>query len=68
MEGVRKIIMPPGKWRSADGQTYVGPTVIEVYASLAQLPCFENFPHKIDIPNENRKANLVKRPHAEVKV
>ena len=39
----RKVILPPGRWRSADGRTYIGATVIEVSASLAQLPYFEKY-------------------------
>ena len=39
----RKVILPPGMWKSDDGRTYVGPTVIEVSASLAQLPYFEKY-------------------------
>ena len=37
----RKVILPPGKWRSDDGQTCVGPAVVEVAAPLARLPYFE---------------------------
>jgi alpha-glucosidase (family GH31 glycosyl hydrolase) len=37
----RKVVLPPGKWRSDDGQTCVGPAVVEVAAPLARLPYFE---------------------------
>jgi len=37
----RKVVLPPGKWRSDDGQIHVGPTTIEVAAPLARLPYFE---------------------------
>ena len=37
----RKVVLPPGKWRSGDGQIYAGPTMIKNAASLACLPFFE---------------------------
>ena len=33
--------LPPGKWRSDDGQISIGPAVIEVAAPLERLPYFE---------------------------
>ncbi len=37
----RKVVLPPGKWRSDDGQIYIGPATIEVASPLARLPHFE---------------------------
>ncbi len=37
----RKVVLPPGKWRSDDGQIYIGPATIEVAAPLTRLPYFE---------------------------
>jgi len=37
----RKVVLPPGKWRSGDGQIYIGPATIEVAAPLTRLPYFE---------------------------
>ena len=37
----RKVILPSGRWRSDDGQIYVGPATVEVAAPLARLPYFE---------------------------
>lgn len=36
----RKVVLPPGKWRDADGTVHVGPTTLEVAAPLACLPHF----------------------------
>ena len=37
----RRVVLPPGRWRSDDGQAYVGPATVEVSAPLARLPYFE---------------------------
>ena len=37
---VRKVVIPPGKWCAADGEEYVGPAEIEVFAPLESLPYF----------------------------
>ena len=37
----RRVVLPPGRWRADDGQTYVGPATVEVAAPLARLPYFE---------------------------
>jgi alpha-glucosidase len=37
----RKVVLPPGKWRSDDGQISIGPAVIEVATPLERLPYFE---------------------------
>ena len=36
----RTVVLPPGKWRDADGTVHVGPTTLEVAAPLACLPHF----------------------------
>lgn len=38
----RKVVLPPGKWRSDDGQIYIGPATIEVASPLTRLPYFES--------------------------
>lgn len=37
----RRVTLPPGQWRADDGQTYMGPAVIEVAAPLERLPHFQ---------------------------
>ena len=37
----RKVVLPPGKWRSDDGKVYAGPATVEVAAPLSRLPYFE---------------------------
>ena len=37
----RKVVLPPGKWKADDGQTYVGPTTVDVIAPISRLPYFE---------------------------
>ena len=37
----RKVVLPPGKWKADDGQTYVGPATVEVVAPISRLPYFE---------------------------
>ncbi|MCQ2390255.1 MAG: alpha/beta fold hydrolase [Kiritimatiellae bacterium] len=37
----RKVVLPPGKWRADDGQSFTGPCEITVAAPLARLPYFE---------------------------
>lgn len=37
----RKVVLPPGKWKADDGQTYVGPATVEVAAPISRLPYFE---------------------------
>ena len=32
----RQVVLPPGRWRSDDGQTYFGPATVEVAAPLAR--------------------------------
>lgn len=41
----RTVVLPPGEWRSDDGQTYIGPTTAEVAAPLARLPYFVKESH-----------------------
>ena len=36
----RKVVVPPGKWLSDDGQVVTGPAEISVAASLSRLPHF----------------------------
>ena len=36
----RNVALPPGEWRSDDGQTYFGPATISVSAALDRLPHF----------------------------
>ena len=40
----RRVIIPPGRWRSDDGQTCCGPTVVTVAAPISRLPYFEQEP------------------------
>ena len=37
----RKVVLPPGKWKSDDGQVHIGPATIEVDTPLSRLPYFE---------------------------
>ena len=37
----RKVVLPPGKWKADDGQTYAGPAVVTVETPLSRLPYFE---------------------------
>ena len=41
----RKVILPPGKWRSDDGRVYVGPATVEIATPLVRLPYFEKEHH-----------------------
>ena len=36
----RKVVIPPGKWRDADGKVFAGPAEVVVSAPLAKLPYF----------------------------
>ena len=36
----RKVVIPPGKWRDADGKVFAGPAEVVVPAPLAKLPYF----------------------------
>ena len=36
----RKVVIPPGKWRDADGTVFTGPAEVVVPAPLAKLPYF----------------------------
>jgi len=36
----RKVVLPAGTWQADDGQTFVGPTTVEVATPLARLPHF----------------------------
>ena len=36
----RKVVIPPGKWLSDDGQVVTGPAEISVAAPLSRLPHF----------------------------
>lgn len=36
----RKVMIPPGKWRDADGKVFAGPAEVVVPAPLAKLPYF----------------------------
>ena len=38
---MRKVLLPPGKWRADDGQSYDGPATVEVSSPLSRLPHFE---------------------------
>ena len=40
----RRVVIPPGRWRSDDGQTCCGPTVVTVAAPISRLPYFEQEP------------------------
>lgn len=37
----RSVVLPPGRWKADDGQTYEGPAEIEVTTPLSRLPYFE---------------------------
>jgi len=37
----RKVVLPSGKWNADDGQTYIGPTTVEVITPISRLPYFE---------------------------
>lgn len=37
----RKVVIPPGAWKSDDGAVVMGPTTLEIAAPLARLPHFE---------------------------
>ena len=36
----RRVVLPPGKWKADDGQTYEGPAEISIATPLARLPYF----------------------------
>ena len=36
----RKVVLPPGRWKADDGQTYEGPAEISIATPLSRLPFF----------------------------
>lgn len=41
-EGSRKVLIPEGKWKNADGKTIIGPKTIEITVAIDKLPVFVN--------------------------
>ena len=39
----RKVVLPPGKWKTDDGQVHTGPATIEILTPLSRLPHFVRF-------------------------
>jgi alpha-glucosidase len=37
----RKVVLPPGRWKSDNGQVYDGPATVEVSAPLERIPYFD---------------------------
>jgi alpha-glucosidase (family GH31 glycosyl hydrolase) len=38
---LRKVVLPPGRWKADDGSIHDGPAVIEVMTPISRLPHFE---------------------------